>query len=87
MNWLNAILSVAKAIGGVVDASVPVGVGSRTKFAAVTAVVAPLIGKAACAIYPAACPIVGMIGASAAALTPVFAAAGVVRDLPAVTPK
>jgi hypothetical protein len=77
---LTALLNVAKALGGVVDKAVPVGVGGRTKYAAIIAVIAPIVGKIACAVYPAACPIVDSLGAAAAALTPVFAAAGLVRD-------
>lgn len=76
----DALFGVAKALGAVVDKAVPVAVGDRTKYSATFAAVAPLLGKVACVVYPPACPIVAQLGVAAAALTPVFAAAGLVRD-------
>jgi hypothetical protein len=83
MNWLTKILTalqkVLPAVGSVVDAAVPIAVGQRTELSVVAATLAPVMSQAACAVYPAACPIVNGVGMIAAALAPVFAGASVVR--------
>jgi hypothetical protein len=67
--------NVLANLGKVVDLVVPVGVGNRTKIAAVVAAGLTLV----CVFLPDACPMVapGITGLSVA--VPVFAAAGLVR--------
>ena len=70
--------AVAKALGAVVDAVVPVGVGSRTKFAVLACPVLQ-VGRV---FVPA--PYQVLVDAAShafCAAAPAFALAGVVRDL------
>lgn len=80
MDWLTKILtvagSVAKAVGGVVDAAVPVGTGSRTSVSALVVAAAPYIKAVVPAQYQ---PVVDLVSSVATTLLPLFAAAHVVR--------
>lgn len=84
--FLSALLSVAKSLGAVIDAAVPVAHGDRTKVSALVAVATPVVRTVVCAVYPAGCSVVDAIGATAAVLVPVFAGAGIVRDKADVAP-
>jgi hypothetical protein len=83
MSWLTGFLASAQkvlpALGSVVDAAVPLAVGDRTKWSVAVATLAPVVGQAACTVYPPACPFLAMAGQLAAFATPLFAFAGVVR--------
>ena len=76
MSWLFKVL---EALGMVVDKAVPTAVGDRTKISVVVAVAAPIVSKLVCSVYAPACPFIALAGTAAAALVPVFAAAGLVR--------
>lgn len=78
---LSTLKTVLTALGAVVDAAIPVANGDRTKIAAVVAVTAPVVSSAACSLYAPACPVIDAVGKAAAALIPVFAAAGLTRKL------
>lgn len=77
---LSYVSAICKGLGAIVDAAVPVAVGSRTKISAVVAAVAPVAGQVVCQIYPPACPAIQGIGVLAGAALPLFAAAGLVRQ-------
>jgi hypothetical protein len=79
----NKLVEVAQAVGGLIDAGVPVGVNSRTKYAVVAAAAAPVIAKIVCMFYPPACAPIQELGVAASMLAPVFGFAGLVRADPA----
>lgn len=73
MNWFKSVLA---AVGSFVDTVVPVGVGSRTKFAVIAC---PILGFAAPFVpapYGVVVPVLQHVLCTAA---PAFAVAGLVR--------
>lgn len=77
MDW---VLKVLKAAGQVVDTLVPMGVGSRTKFAVVACPVLGVIGPVVASLHPAAAVALPIVQHALCAAAPAFALAGVVRD-------
>ena len=80
-NLVEALKGVILSIGKVVDVVVPVGVGSRTKFAVIACPVLALAAPFA-SMIPGAAPFVALIPAVQQALcgaAPLFALAGLVR--------
>lgn len=75
----NKLVIVAQSVGGLIDAGVPVGVNSRTKYAVLAATAAPVVAKIVCLFYPPACGAIQALGVAAATLAPVFGFAGLVR--------
>lgn len=76
-----SLTDVVSAIGKVVDAVVPVGVGSRTKFAVIACPVLSFASPVLAAIPGAApfVPLVPVIQHALCAAAPAFALAGLVR--------
>lgn len=74
---MSYLMSILKALGSVVDKTIPVATGARTKIAVVACPVLGYLAPLVPAPYSAAVPVVQGLLCGAA---PLFALAGLVRD-------